>query len=73
MFLPWLAKCFEVSENVQKFKFKRNFAGLVTKFGCSDNPEQDIGHKVKKSSKIVQDLKNLLSNVAYFWTAIVKV
>ena len=34
------------------------------KFVCSDNPGQNIWHKVKKSSKIEQDFKNLLSNFA---------
>ena len=43
------------------------------KFVCSDNPGQNIWHKVKKSSKIGQDFKNLLSNFACFLTAIVKV
>ena len=42
------------------------------KFVCSDNPGQNIWHKVKKSSKIGQDFKNL-SNFACFLTAIVKV
>ena len=36
------------------------------------NPGQNIWHKLKKSSKIRQDFKNL-SNFAYFLTAIVKV
>ena len=36
------------------------------KFVCSDNPGQNIWHKVKKSSKIGQDFKNLLSNFAFF-------
>ena len=39
----------------------------------SDNAGQNIWHKVKKSSKIGQDFKNLLSNFACFLTAIVKV
>ena len=42
-------------------------------FVCSDNPGQNSWHKVKKSSKIGQDFKNLLSNFACFLTAIVKV
>ena len=37
------------------------------------NPGQNIWQKVKKSSKIGQDFKNLLSNFACFLTAIVKV
>ena len=37
------------------------------------NPGHNISHKVKKSSKIQQDFKNLLSNFTYFLTAIVKV
>ena len=43
------------------------------RFFCSDNPGQNIWHKVKKSSRIGQDLQNLLSNFACFLTAIVKV
>ena len=37
------------------------------------NPGKNIWHKVKKSSKIGQDFKSLLSNFACFLTAIVKV
>ena len=37
------------------------------------NPGQNIWYKVKKSSKIGQDFKNLLFNFACFLTAIVKV
>ena len=37
------------------------------------NPAQNMWHKVKKSSKIGQDFKNLLLNFACFLTAIVKV
>ena len=37
------------------------------------NRGQYIWHKVKKSSKIGQDFKNLLSNFACFLTAVVKV
>ena len=37
------------------------------------NPGKNIWHKVKKSNKIGQDFKNLLSNFACFMTAIVKI
>ena len=37
------------------------------------NPSHNNWHKVKKSSKIGQDFKNLLSNFVCFLTAIVKV
>ena len=37
------------------------------------NPGKNIWHKVKKSSKIGQDFKNLSSDFACFLTAIVKV
>ena len=40
---------------------------------CSDNPGQNFWEKVKKPSKTEQDFKNLLSNFAYFLTAIGKV
>ena len=43
------------------------------KFVCSDNPGQNIWHKVKKPSKIGQDFENLLPNFACSLTAIVKV
>ena len=43
------------------------------KYFCSDNPGQNSWHKVKKSSKIRQDLKNLSSNFVCFLTAIVQV
>ena len=33
---------------------------------CSDNPGQNIWHKVKKYSKIGQDYKNLISNFPCF-------
>ena len=36
------------------------------KFVCLDNPGQNIWQKLKKSSKIGQDFKNLLSNFACF-------
>ena len=42
-------------------------------FFYSDNPSENIWHKVRKSSKIGQNFKNLLSNFGYFLTAIVKV
>ena len=40
---------------------------------CSDKPLQNIWHKVKESSKLEQDFKNLLANFACFFTAIAKV
>ena len=43
------------------------------KFASSDNPGQNVWHKVKKSSKIGQDVKKCLSNSAYFLTVIIKV
>ena len=43
------------------------------KFVCSDNPGQNIWHKVEKSSKAGQDLRSLLSTFACFLTPIVKV
>ena len=42
-------------------------------FVCSDNPGQNIWQKVKKSSKIGQGFKNLLSNFACILRAIAKV
>ena len=42
-------------------------------FVCSDNPGQNIWQKVKKYSKIGQDLKNVIYNFACFLTAVVNV
>ena len=43
------------------------------KFVYSDNPRQNIWQKVKKSSKIGQDFKNLLPNFECFLRDIAKV
>ena len=43
------------------------------KFVCSDNPGQNIWQKVKKSSKIGQDFKKLISTFACLLRAIAKV
>ena len=43
------------------------------KFVCSDNPGQNIWQRVKKYSKIGQDLKNVIYNFACFLTAVVNV
>ena len=43
------------------------------KFVCSDNPVQNIWHKVKKYDKIGKDFKNITSNFACFLTANVNV
>ena len=37
------------------------------KFVSSDNPSQNIWHKVNKYSKIGQDFKNVISNFACFF------
>ena len=52
--------------------FKETRSIYDHKFVYSENPGQNIWHKVKKSSKIGQDLKNLLSNFACFLAPIVK-
>ena len=43
------------------------------KLVCSDNPGQNIWHKVKRDNKIGQVFKNIISNFACFLTAIVNV
>ena len=43
------------------------------KFISSDNPSQNIWHKLKKYSKIGQGFKNVISNFESFLTAIDKV
>ena len=54
-------------------RIERNgFSDLAVLTHSNYNPGQNIWHKVKKSSKIGQDFKNLLSNFACL-TAIVKV
>ena len=42
-------------------------------FVSSDNHSQNIWHKLKKYSKIGQDLKNVVSNFVCFLTVIVNV
>ena len=49
------------------------FSLFLMRISKNYNPGQNIWHKVKKSIKIGQDFKNLLSKFAYFLTAIVKV
>ena len=46
---------------------------IILKLSSDYNPGQNIWNKVKKSSKIGQDYKNVTSNFAYFLTAVVKV
>ena len=53
-------------------KLEQDWVELRPK-NCSDNPLQNIWHKVKKSSKLEQDFKNLLLHFACFFPAIVKV
>ena len=43
------------------------------KIVSSDNPVQNIWQKVKKPSKIGQDIKNLLPNFVFFLRAIARV
>ena len=45
---------------------KETGSSYSQKFICSDNPRQTIWQKVKKSSKIGQDFKNLLPNFECF-------
>ena len=55
---------------------ERNFCTFFMEANRSKifyNPGRNIWRKVKKSSKLGQDFKNLLSNFACFLTAIVKV
>ena len=40
------------------------------KYVSPGNPNQNIWHKLMKYSKIEQGLKNVISNFAYFLTAI---
>ena len=43
------------------------------KFVSSDNTCQNMWHKLKKYNKVGQDFKNVISNFACFFTAIVNV
>ena len=43
------------------------------KFVSSDNPGKNISQKVKKCSKFWQELKNVISNFAWFFTDIINV
>ena len=67
IFLSWLQKCFEVTENVQKSSLKETRPSYGQKCVCSENPGQNIWHKVKKYIKIGQDFKNIICNFAYFF------
>ena len=73
IFFSWLEKCFEVTENVQKFNFEGDWAKVRLKLVCLENPGQNIWHKVKKSSKIGQDFKSPLSSFACFLRPIAKI
>ena len=57
IFTSWLEKCFEVSENIQKFKCEEDYG---QKFVSSDNPRQNIWHKLKKYSKMDKTSKMYL-------------
>ena len=46
---------------------------MAKKFVSSDNPSQNIWHKLIKYNKIGQEFKNVISNFACFLTAIVNV
>ena len=45
----------------------------VKKFLCSDNPGQNIWHKLKKYSKIGKDHKSLISKFAFFLITFLKI
>ena len=52
---------------------KETELGYDGKFASPDNPRQNIGKKVEKSSKIRQDNKSLISISAFLLTAIAEV
>ena len=60
IFLSWLEKCFEVTDNVQTFKREGDWDKLRIKICLL---RQNIKHKVKKYSKIGQDLIKYLNNI----------
>ena len=68
-----------LSQNVWRFhEYKKNITKIQRKMPIHlkttfYNPGQNIWYKVEKSSKNGQDFKSLLSNLACFLTAIVKV
>ena len=47
--------------------------GYGLKFASSDIPSQIIWHNLNKSSKLVEDLQNVIPNFAYVLTAITNV
>ena len=71
IFPSWLEKCFEVIENTQRFECEGDWVKLRAEIVSSDNPSQNIWHKVKKYSKTGQDFENVISNFACFLTATV--
>ena len=71
IFTSWSEKCFEVTENSQRFECEGDWVKLQAEIVSSDNPSQNIWHKVKKYSKTGHDFENVISNFACFLTAIV--
>ena len=53
--------------------YEQSMAKSSNSSNLSYNPEQNIWNKLKKYSKIGQDLKNLIYNFGCFLTAIVNV
>ena len=51
VFLLWLEKCLEVTENIKNSIVKETGSSYEQKRVCSDNPGQNIWHIAKKYSK----------------------
>ena len=61
------------TEKIQNASVKETGPSYHQKVASSDNPGQNIWHKLKKYDRIGQDFKNVISNFTCFLTAIVNV
>ena len=71
-----LEKCFELTENIQKFRWKGDWAKLRPKiYFLRQSYAKYLAQskEIAQDSKTGQDFKNVISNFACFLTAIINV
>ena len=73
IFLSRLEKYFELEKLPRNSTLKETGLSYGKHFVSSDNPGQNIWHKVKRYNKIGQNFQNIISNFPCFFTAIVNV
>ena len=66
-------RCFDNIKKIKKLKFEEDWAKLRPKIVFSDNPRQNIGDNIEKSSKTGMGKNSLVSNLAFLLTTTVKV